>query len=190
MTSYLESVRKLFRYYKSLGEKSILQVSDEDLFSSRTDNENSIAVIVKHMHGNMMSRWTDFLQSDGEKSFRDRDGEFEATIKDREELFQKWEEGWSCVFGAIDPLDDHQLEQLIYIRNNGHTVLEAINRQLGHYAYHVGQIVVLAKGFHTLESWQTLSIAKGQSKKYNNEKFNQKKEKRHFTDEFLKDEKS
>lgn len=187
MDSYLNSVNKLFKYYKSLGEQSIAQLKEEELFLTKSDNENSIAVIVKHIHGNMMSRWTDFRNSDGEKEWRDRDGEFEASIKSKEELMQKWEEGWACLFNAIEPLQTKDLESLIYIRNNGHTVMEAINRQLGHYAYHVGQMVVIAKSFHDLSTWKTLSIAKGQSKAYNTKQFEQEKKRRHFTDQFLKD---
>ncbi len=188
MDSYNESVLKLFKYYKSLGDKSMGQLKEEELFFAKNKNANSIAVIVKHLHGNMLSRWTDFLKSDGEKEWRDRDGEFEATIKTKEELLTKWEEGWACLFKAITPLKKEDLETIIYIRNNGHTVLEAINRQLGHYAYHVGQMVVIAKGFHTLETWETMSIAKGQSKAYNQKQFSQEKEKRHFTDQFLKED--
>lgn len=188
MDSYLKSINNLFLYYKSLGEKSINQLKEEELFATKTDNENSIAVIVKHLHGNMMSRWTDFRKADGEKEWRNRDGEFEASIKSKEEVMMKWEEGWKCLFDAIRPLKTEELESMIYIRNNGHTVLEAINRQLGHYAYHVGQMVAIAKSYHSLESWNTLSIAKGNSKEYNQKQFSQKKEKRHFTDQFLKDE--
>lgn len=186
MDSFLDSTLKLFKYYKSLGDKSFTQVSDEQLFLSKNENNNSISVIVKHMHGNMMSRWTNFLTEDGEKEWRDRDGEFQDTIKTRPELLEKWEEGWSCLFQAIEPLQTNQLEDLIYIRKMGHSVTEAIQRQLGHYAYHIGQIVSLAKSYHELEDWQSLSIAKGQSKKYNEEKFSQEKSKKHFTDDFLK----
>lgn len=189
MDSFLDSSIKLFKYYKSLGDGAMQQLKEEQLFASSNENNNSIAVIVKHLHGNMMSRWTNFLTEDGEKEWRDRDGEFQDTFKDKEELFQKWEEGWACIFNAIEPLESSQLEDLIYIRKMGHTIVEAIQRQLGHYAYHVGQIVSIAKSFHELDEWKTLSIAKGASMVYNKEKFSKEKSKKHFTDEFLNEDK-
>lgn len=188
MDSFLISSIKLFKYYKSLGDKAMAQLSEEQLLVSRNENSNSISIIVKHLHGNMMSRWTNFLSEDGEKEWRDRDGEFEDTLKTKEEILTKWEEGWACLFNAIEPLETSQLEDRIYIRKLGHSVIEAIQRQLGHYAYHVGQIVVIAKTFHELENWQSLSIPKGQSKVYNKEKFAQEKSEKHFTDNFLNKE--
>ena len=118
MESYLESIKKQFSYYQSLGEKTFNQVSDESLFWQPNEESNSIAMIVKHLHGNMLSRWTDFLNADGEKEWRQRDQEFDNDIKDREELIQKWNEGWRCLFDAINPLRADQLEDIIYIRTD------------------------------------------------------------------------
>ena len=182
MESYLESIKKQFSYYRSLGEKTFDQVSDESLFWQPNEESNSISMIVKHLHGNMLSRWTDFLNSDGEKEWRQRDQEFDNDIKDREELIQQWNEGWNCLFEAINPLRADQLEDIIYIRNMGHTVLEAINRQLAHYSYHVGQIVFLGKLIQDGD-WQSLSIPKGGSKAYNQQKFEKPKRREHFTDD-------
>lgn len=183
-TKYLESVKKQFAYYKQLGDKTFAQVNEKDLFWQYNPESNSIAIIVKHLWGNMLSRWTDFLTTDGEKDFRDRDGEFEATIQTKAELIEKWEEGWQCLFDNINPLQNEQLAKTIYIRNMGHTVTEAMNRQLAHYAYHVGQIVFIGRMIAG-ENWQSLSIPKGKSKSYNQKKFAQPKRIQHFTDEFL-----
>ena len=183
-TKYLESVKKQFAYYKQLGDWTFAQLKEEDLFWQYNPESNSIAIIVKHLWGNMLSRWTDFLTSDGEKEFRDRDGEFEATIKTKAELLEKWEAGWQCLFDNINPLEAAQMAQLIYIRNMGHTVTEAINRQLAHYAYHIGQIVYIGRMIAG-ENWRPLSIPKGESKTYNQKKFAQPKRIAHFTDEFL-----
>ena len=182
---YLSSVKKQFSYYKMLGEKAMEQVPDEKLYWQFNATSNSIAIIIKHLWGNMLSRWTDFLTSDGEKDWRDRDAEFEQDIVGREQLLARWNEGWKCLFDAIDPLTEADLEKEIYIRNMGHTVMEAINRQLAHYPYHVGQMVFIAKMVAD-ESWQSLSIPKGNSKNYNAEKFSQPKHKEHFTDETFK----
>lgn len=186
---YLKSIDRQFRYYKSLGEKAMIQLEDKQLFVVANEDSNSIAVIVKHMWGNMLSRWTDFLTTDGEKPWRQRDAEFENDINSREELLNEWEEGWNCLFSALDSISDNDLGMIIYIRNEGHTVLEAINRQLAHYAYHVGQIVFAAKVLKS-GSWDTLSIAKNKSGEYNQGKFSQEKDKRHFTDEWLGKDKS
>ena len=134
---YLDSVKKQFEYYKMLGDKTFSQLQDDKLFWQYNDDSNSIATIVKHIWGNMLSRWTDFLTSDGEKEFRNRDAEFENDIKNREELLDKWNEGWNCLFNAINSLTTDDLDKIIYIRNQGHTVTEAINRQLAHYPYHI-----------------------------------------------------
>jgi hypothetical protein len=182
--NYLESVRKQFAYYQMLGEKTFEQLSEEQLFWRYNAHSNSIAIIVKHLWGNMLSRWTDFLEADGEKQWRDRETEFEQTIQNRVELLQKWEEGWQCLFQALDQVTSDNLEQLIYIRNQGHTVMEAINRQLAHYAYHVGQIVFIGKMLRG-EQWQSLSIPRGQSEAFNAEKFSQPAQRQHFTDEYL-----
>lgn len=183
-TDYLNSVRKQFEYYKSLGDNTFNQLEDIDLFH-QINGSNSISIIVKHLWGNMLSRWTDFTTSDGEKSWRDREAEFQSTIETRSEMLSKWEEGWTCLFNALDLISPGDLDDVIYIRNQGHSIVEAINRQLSHYSYHVGQIVLLgtlSKG----SDWQSLSIPKGKSVAYNKAKFDQPKHKQHFTDEYLK----
>jgi len=186
--NYLESITKQFQYYKMLGDNTIAQLNDQELFWQYNPESNSIAIIVNHLWGNMLSRWTDFLTSDGEKEWRKRDQEFEDIIKTRAQLLEKWEAGWECLFQAIDSINETNFESTIYIRNQGHTIVEAINRQLAHYAYHIGQIVYLGrmqKGTH----WESLSIPKGGSKAYNTEKFSQEKKQQHFTDEFLNQKK-
>jgi len=183
--NYLESTIKQFEYYKLLGEKTIAQLSDEQLYWQYNAESNSIAIIVKHLWGNMLSRWTDFLTSDGEKEWRNRDAEFEPEDNTREALMIKWNEGWNCLFQTLHELEEEDLEKIIYIRNQGHTVMEAINRQLAHYPYHVGQIVFIGKMLCD-STWQSLSIPKGNSTSYNAEKFSQPKEKKHFTDEYVK----
>lgn len=183
--SYLTSVRKQFAYYKQLGDQTMAQLSDVELFALPNENSNSIAIIVQHLWGNMLSRWTDLLHSDGEKEWRNRDAEFESTAINRELLLERWEEGWQCLFDALDALTDADLERIIYIRNQGHTVAEAINRQLAHYPYHIGQMVFIGKWMRN-ENWQNLSIPKGNSQQYNQEKFAQPKRQTHFTDEMLK----
>jgi hypothetical protein len=184
--NYLDSVNKQFEYYKMLGDKTFLQLKDDKLFWQYNNNSNSIATIVKHLWGNMLSRWTDFLTSDGEKEFRDRDAEFENDLSNREELLDKWNEGWNCLFTAINSLTAADLDKIIYIRHQGHTVTEAINRQLTHYSYHIGQIVFLGKML-TDNSWTSLSIPKGNSQAFNKDKFLKPKHRGHFTDEFLDD---
>ncbi len=183
---YLESAKKQFEYYKMLGDKTFAQVQDDKLFWQYNDESNSIAIIVKHLWGNMLSRWTDFLTSDGEKEFRKRDSEFENDIQNREELLEKWNEGWNCLFNAINSLTTDDLNKIIYIRNQGHSVTEAINRQLAHYPYHIGQIVFLGKMLAG-NDWNSLSIPKGNSQAYNKDKFSKPKQIGHFTDEFLND---
>lgn len=185
-TDYLNSVTKQFEYYKLLGDKTIAQLPDDKLFWQYNQESNSIAINVKHLHGNMLSRWTDFLTTDGEKESRNRDGEFENDLTTKEEVIKLWEEGWKCFLDTLKSLKEDDLEKIIYIRNQGHTVLEAINRQLAHYPYHVGQIVFIGKMILN-EKWQSLSIPRGNSNAFNAEKFSQKKNRAHFTDEFLKD---
>ena len=182
-TDYIESARKQFEYYKLLGEKTFAQLPDEKLFWQYNSESNSIAIIVKHLWGNMMSRWTDFLTTDGEKEWRNRDAEFENDINSREELLTKWNEGWACLFKALASITPDNIHQEIFIRNQGHTVIEAINRQLAHYPYHIGQIVFIGK-MACDSNWNTLSIAKGDSGKYNADKFSKPKHKEHFTDEY------
>ncbi|WP_210464242.1 DUF1572 domain-containing protein [Rufibacter roseolus] len=184
-SNYLESVRKQFEYYKMLGDKTFPQVPDEKLFWQFNEDSNSIGTIVKHLWGNMLSRWTDFLTSDGEKEWRNRDAEFENDLHTRAEVLAKWEEGWACLFNTLNSLTADDLDTIIYIRNQGHTVMEAINRQLAHYPYHVGQIVFLGKMLSE-NGWASLSIPKGNSQMYNQEKFSKPRQKEHFTDEFLK----
>jgi hypothetical protein len=187
-SDYLTSTRKLFEYYKLLGEKTFSQIPDEALFWQYNEESNSIAIIVSHLSGNMLSRWTDFLTSDGEKEWRDRDSEFESILKTKEELISAWEKGWACLFLAIDALTPQDLGKTIYIRNMGQTVTDAINRQLSHYPYHIGQIVFIGK-MASGENWQSLSIPKGNSQTYNSEKFAQPKHDQHFADDYLKDKK-
>lgn len=181
---FLQSATKQFEYYKSLGDKTFAQLEDDQLFWQYNDESNSIAIIVKHLWGNMLSRWTDFLTSDGEKEWRNRDAEFENDITTREELLDKWEAGWRCLFAALGSLTEEDLSALIYIRNQGHTVTEAINRQLAHYPYHIGQIVFIGKMLRN-GNWQSLSIPRGDSGAYNAAKFARDKAREHFTDEYL-----
>ena len=179
--AYLNNVKKQFEYYKSLGEKTFNQLEDQDLFWQYNQATNSIAIIVNHLWGNMKSRWTDFLTSDGEKEWRKRDQEFESIIKTREELLTKWNDGWSCLFQALDSVNERNIDTEIYIRNQVHSINDAISRQLAHYGYHIGQIVyigTLIKG----DSWQSLSIPKGKSQDFNDSKFSKGKHKGHFSD--------
>lgn len=185
-TDYLSSVTKQFEYYKLLGDKTIAQLPEDKLMWQYNQESNSIATIVKHLHGNMLSRWTDFLTTDGEKEWRKRDAEFDNDILTKELVLKIWEEGWTCFMDTLKNLNEDDLEKIIYIRNQGHTVLEAINRQLAHYPYHVGQIVFVGKMILN-EKWQSLSIPRGNSNTYNAEKFSKEKGRAHFTDEFLKD---
>lgn len=177
----LQGIRKQFEYYKSLGEKTFAQVRDDDLFFEYNENSNSIAVTVNHLWGNMLSRWTDFLTSDGEKEWRNRDQEFESVIKTREELLDKWNEGWSCLFAALDSVNQANFNTKVYIRNQAHTIVDAALRQLAHYAYHIGQIVYV--GRMLAQDWHSLSIPKGKSKEFNQAKFAKGKHKGHFTDD-------
>ncbi len=186
---YLNSVKKQFEYYKMLGDKTFSQLSDNDFFWQFNAESNSIATIVKHLHGNMLSRWTDFLTTDGEKTWRIRDEEFEEVITTKQEVIAEWESGWQCLFDALNSLTDNDLERIVYIRNMGHSVVEAINRQLAHYPYHIGQIVFIGKILAD-NNWQSLSIPRGNSQVYNAEKFSKPKHRQHFTDEFLGDKKA
>lgn len=183
-TAYLESVKKQFLYYKTLGEKAIEQLEPEQLFVSVNEDTNSIATIIKHISGNMLSRWTDFLTSDGEKKWRNRDTEFENDLQSKEEVLEVWNKGWNVFLDTLNNLKPEQLSDIIYIRNEGHTVIEAINRQLAHYPYHVGQIVFYAKQLKN-SSWESLSIPKNKSGNYNAEKFAKEKEIKNFTDDEL-----
>jgi len=164
---YLEEARRQFRGYKRLGEGALTQLKDQELFVTLDPESNSAAIIVKHMAGNMRSRFTDFLTSDGEKPDRHRDQEFELSSEtSRGEVMRWWESGWSSVFSAIDSLRPEDVQRTVTIRGEPHTVLQAINRQVAHHAYHVGQIVFLAKHFRSQE-WKSLSIPRGQSEQVN-----------------------
>lgn len=180
--STLKNTINVFEYYKTLGEKAMAQITDEALYQMPDEKSNSISVIVKHLHGNMLSRWTDFLTTDGEKEWRDRDSEFEETIETRDEVMKQWNEGWACVFSALNTLHPEDFDKTVYIRNMGQTVLEAIMRQMAHYAYHIGQIVYLARLFNEGD-WKTLTIPKGGSAAYNKEKNAPGKRIEHFTEE-------
>ncbi|MGH7936494.1 MAG: DUF1572 family protein [Chthoniobacterales bacterium] len=166
-TSYLEDSIAILHYYKMLGAQAIAQASDESLGAALDGESNSIAIIVKHMAGNMHSRWQHFLTTDGEKPDRDRDAEFVAPSLSRAEISALWEAGWKCVFEALQPLAEADLSRVVLIRGERHSVMQAITRQIAHYAYHVGQIVYLAKHF-SHGRWQTLSVPRGQSEDFNN----------------------
>ena len=164
---YLADALKTFRDYKTLAERAFAQISDEDFFKTIDPESSSIAVNMKHLAGNMLSRWTDFLTSDGEKPERNRDLEFVMLPKTtKDDMIAYWEQGWKCVFDAIEPLKPEDLMRTITIRGQDHTVIQAINRQLAHYAYHVGQIVYLAKHFKSSE-WQSLSVPRNRSAEFN-----------------------
>jgi hypothetical protein len=179
--SDLETARKQFAYYKSLGDKTLMQVPDAALGWRYEPESNSLTTLVLHLAGNMLSRWTNFLTEDGEKVWRDRDAEFEDQEMDRAALVALWEKGWACLFSALDGLQESDLDRVIYIRNQGHSVAEAIWRQLAHYPYHVGQMVMLGKMVCGAQ-WQSLSIPRGDSQAFNAEKFAQEKQRRHFLD--------
>jgi len=162
--AYLEEVRRSFRGHKRLAEGAIAQLSDEQLHVQVDAEANSVATVMRHLTGNMRSRFTDFLTSDGEKPDRDRDGEFDERVRpSRQQLMETWEAGWEIVFEALASLQPDDLLRTVTIRKEPHTVLQAINRQVAHYAYHVGQIVFVAKHLRGAE-WKSLSIPKGQSK--------------------------
>ena len=165
-TSYLKDSIDLFRYYKKLGERAMVQCPDEGIFTVVDAESNSIAIIVKHLAGNMRSRWTDFLTTDGEKPDRNRDTEFEEPPATRAELMELWERGWKYLFDALEPLTDTDASRTVTIRTEPHSVMQAINRQIAHYSYHVGQIVYLARHFAG-DKWQSLTIQKRKSGEFN-----------------------
>jgi Protein of unknown function (DUF1572) len=187
-STYLTSANAQFLYYKQLAEKTINQLPSDKLFWQYNEESNSIATIIKHLAGNMLSRWTDFLNSDGEKPWRNRESEFENDIKTKAQLMELWEKGWACMLDAINPLTDADLEKEIFIRNQGHTITEAVNRQLAHYPYHVGQIVFIGKMVCN-NNWKSLSIPKGNSEMYNEEKFAEPKTLKHFTSDYINEKK-
>jgi len=159
---------KRFEYYKSLGDKAFDQLSDEQIFWQYNDESNSIAIIVKHIAGNMLSRWTNFLTEDGEKSWRHRDEEFINTFTTKGQVLDYWEKGWKCLFDALDQINDENIQSTIYIRGQAHSVLDAVFRQLAHYPYHIGQIIYIAKMMKN-DDWKTLSIARNKSQEFNTE---------------------
>jgi len=165
-TSYIEDSLSLFRFCKKQGEGAMEQVSDEQLFATLDPEMNSIAIVVKHMAGNMRSRWTDFLTSDGEKPDRNRDTEFEQPPSTRAELLKLWNEGWERVFAALEPLSDPDLARTVTIRGEPHSVMQAINRQIAHYSYHIGQIVFLTKHLNA-SGWKSLSVPRNKSAEFN-----------------------
>ena len=165
-TSYVEDSLQVFRQYKMLAERAMAQVSDEQVYTVLDSEANSIALIVKHMAGNMRSRWTDFLTTDGEKPDRNRDSEFEEPPGTREHLMTVWENGWKCVFAAVEALSDADLGRTVTIRGEPHSVMQAINRQVAHYAHHIGQIILLAKHF-AHDRWNSLSVPRNRSAEFN-----------------------
>ena len=182
-TDFLNSTIKLFEYYKSLGDKTFIQLSEKDFLYTPNNYSNSIAIIVRHLSGNMKSRWTNFLTEDGEKIWREREKEFNEPYLAKEDILNDWEAGWDCLFSALKSLRSEDLSKTIYIRNQGHSVMDAILRQLAHYSSHVGQIIYIGtiiKG----ENWNSLSIPKGESDKFNQSHFSLPKETRHFTEDF------
>ena len=179
--NFLESSIKFFNYYKKLGEGAIDQLTDQEVLSKPNEASNSIGLIVHHISGNMLSRFTDFLTTDGEKPWRNREAEFDQTYANKKEMIEAWEKGWACLFHALENLKPTDLSKIIYIRNEGQTVLEAIQRQLAHYPHHIGQILYQAKAIKG-QAFKSLSIPKGSSQSYNQVKFDQPKERRHPTD--------
>lgn len=165
MTSYVRDSLSLFAYYKKLAERAMEQISDEEFFRTLDAESNSVAILVKHMAGNMRSRWTDFLTTDGEKPDRNRDSEFIAESSSRADYMRAWNDGWQRVFSALEPLNDSNLSRKITIRGEPHSVMQAINRQIAHYAHHIGQIVFLCKHFRSTE-WKTLSVPRGKSQTF------------------------
>lgn len=168
--NYLSNAKFEFLRYKIMGEKTFDQLTDQEILWKYSDTDNSIALIVKHIVGNMLSRWTHFFTEDGEKTWRDRESEFEVPYTSKAEMMGHWKKGWNCLFDALESINSSNFETKIKIRNQDHTVVEAINRQLAHYASHVGQIVLLGKMIKG-NDWISLSIPKGQSKAFNQKMF-------------------
>lgn len=163
---YLQTVIRRLRYYKDLGDKTLEQLNDWDIHYQPNEESNSIAIIIQHMSGNMLSRWTRFLEEDGEKEWRNRDGEFEKGDQSKKELVEIWEKGWACFFGALESLKKKDLKKTVTIRREELSVVDAINRQLAHYPYHIGQIIFIAKIIKN-KNWKNLSIPRGGSGTYN-----------------------
>ena len=171
MNNYITSLINQFDYYKTAGDKTLQQLSFNEMNYQLHDNSNSVSIIVKHMVGNMLSRWTNFYSEDGEKDWRKRDTEFYESSKNKEELKNHWEKGWNCLFTIIDNLKENDLTKIIKIRNENHTVVEAINRQLAHYPFHIGQLIYIGKMMKD-NQWESLSIPKNKSEEFNKTKFN------------------
>ena len=169
--NYIKSIQKQFKYYKYLGDKTIDSLSTDELLWKYNGESNNAAIIINHIVGNMLSRWTNFYSEDGEKDWRQRDSEFYGSSKNKEELKIHWEKGWNCLFNIIDNLKENDLTKIIKIRNEKHTVVEAINRQLAHYPFHIGQLIYIAKMIKD-NQWESLSIPKNKSEEFNNIKFN------------------
>lgn len=182
ITDYLTTAKRDFQYYKTLGEKTFSQLEEKDCFWQFDSESNSIAVIVNHLYGNMKSRWTDFLSSYGEKQWRKRDLEFKNQLKTKAEVLNRWEQGWDCVFKSLDSINEDNFNTKIYIRSQEHSVIQAINRQLTHYAYHVGQVVYIGRLIKG-SKWKYLSIPKDKSDDFNQEKFSRGKHQGQFTDD-------
>jgi hypothetical protein len=166
-TEYLQTAIRRFKYYKDLGEKTFAQLSDKEFHFSPNEESNSIAVIVQHMTGNMLSRWTNFLTEDGEKEWRQRDDEFEVHQQNKQQVIDEWQKGWTCLLSALESLQENDLLKTVYIRKEPLTAIDAINRQLAHYPYHIGQIIYIGKIIKN-SAWKNLSISKGHSTQYNN----------------------
>ncbi len=172
-SEYLNVIKKNFANYKSLGDNSFEQLDENEVLYKPDSGSNSIAILIQHLAGNMISRFTNFLESDGEKPGRNRDAEFEEHTPGKKDLLQRWEQGWKVLDETLESLSEDDLVKIVLIRNEPHSVIEALNRQLAHYAYHVGQIVLLAKMIKK-EKWQTLSIPKGKSKEFNERRSSKK----------------
>lgn len=167
--NYINSIKRQFHFYKKLGEDTFLQLSDDDIQWQYNLESNSIAILVKHIVGNQLSRWTNFRIEDGEKEWRHRDTEFEDGYSTKKEMLRAWEKGWNCLFEVLDSLNENDLLEIVSIRNEEHTIIEAINRQLCHYPYHIGQIIYIAKLIQN-DNWKTLSIERNKSGMFNHDK--------------------
>lgn len=166
MNSFLSNSIATFKQYQLIGEKALNQIEDASFFIKHNEASNSVSNIIMHLHGNMLSRWTDFLNSDGEKEWRNRDQEFEDQNLNKNQIMQKWLEGWECLYSAMESLTEDDLLKTIYIRHQPQKVLEAIQRQIAHYAYHIGQLVYISK-MYSKNDWNSMSIPKGKSNEYN-----------------------
>lgn len=167
---FIENSKQLFHYYKTLGESALSQLSEREIFQTGSEHDNSIAIIMQHLAGNMLSRWTNFFTEDGEKSWRHRDKEFELQSDRYDELLKYWERGWNCLFKALDEITADNIDQDVFIRAQKHNVTEAVQRQLTHYAYHIGQLVYIAKKMRGSQ-WNSLSIPKNKSSEFNTDRF-------------------